>query len=126
MSGNPSGAALVGARSPWHRRRVQLAWLLLAAACTKGVEPSIAACTAAGDSVALAGDEYVFVDPAVGAGCTVFPATGTGAEYLVVPQLTAGNPGDQAQYRLVGDTIHPVTPSPTGGARQLEALTPAQ
>ena len=73
----------------------------------------------------LAGDEYVLLDPASSVdGCRVFPATGTGAEYLVVPQLTAGNPGDQAQYRLGGDTINPVTPS--AAARQLEALSPAQ
>ena len=103
---------------------MHLAWLLLAAACTKGVDPSVTACTAAGDSVVLARDEYVFVDPAVGAGCTVFPATGTGAEYLVVPQLTAGNPGDQAQYRLGGDTINPVTPSPS--ARQRRSLSPTE
>ena len=98
--------------------------LLVAAACTKGVEPSIVPCTAAGDSVSLASDEYAFFDPAVGAGCTVFPATGSGAQYLIVPQLTAGHPGDQAQYRLVGDTINPATPSPT--APQLARLGSAE
>jgi hypothetical protein len=97
-----------------------VAWLLLVAACTKGVEPSITACTAAGDSVILAADGYGFFDPA-GAGCTVFPATAGAAEYLVVPQLTAGNPGDQAEYRLGGDTINPVTASPT--PQQLRALS---
>jgi len=54
----------------------------------------------------------------------VFPATAGAAEYLVVPQLTAGNPGDQAQYRLGGDTINPITPSPT--AQQLRALGSAE
>ena len=87
-------------------------WLLAAVACTKGVEPSIQPCTAAGDSVTLAVGDYGLFDP-VGAGCTVFPATASNAEYLVVPQLTAGNPGDQADYRLGGDTILPVTPSTT-------------
>ena len=94
--------------------------MLLVAACTKGVEPSITPCDAAGDSVTLAVDGYGFFDP-TGAGCTVFPATAGAAEYLVVPQLTAGNPGDQAQYRLGGDTINPVTPSPT--PQQLRALS---
>src|ERR1700752_3782354 len=100
-----------------------LAGLLLVAACTKGAEPSITACTAAGDSVILAPGGYGFFEP-TGAGCTVFPATASGAEYLVVPQLTAGNPGDQAQYRPGGDTISPVTPSPT--AQQLRALSSAE
>ena len=54
----------------------------------------------------------------------MFPATAGAAEYLVVPQLTAGNPGDQAQYRLGGDTVLPVTPSPT--AQQLSALGSAE
>jgi hypothetical protein len=92
-------------------------------ACTKGVEPSITACTAAGDSVSLAVDGYAFFDPAVAQGCTVFPATANPAQYLVIPQLTAGNPGDKADYRLGGDTINPVTPSPT--AQQLRSLSPA-
>ena len=54
----------------------------------------------------------------------MFPATAGAAEYLVVPQLTAGNPGDQAPYRLGGDTILPVTPSPT--PQQLRALGRAE
>ena len=103
------------------RRASHLVLLLAAAACTKGVEPAITACTAAGDSVSLAVDGYAFFDPAVAQGCTVFPATANTAEYLVVPQLTAGNPGDQAQYRLGGDTVNPVTPSPT--AQQLRSLS---
>ena len=93
--------------------------LLVAAACTKGVEPSITPCTAAGDSVTLAVDGYGFFDP-VGAGCTVFPATAGAAEYLVVPQLTAGNPAIGG-YRLGGDTINPVTASPT--PQRLRALS---
>ena len=101
-----------------------LALLLAAAACTKGVEPSITACTAAGDSVSLAVNGYGFFDPSVAQGCTVFPATVNPAEYLVVPQLTAGNPGDQAQYRLGGDTVNVVTPSPT--AEQLRSLSPTE
>ena len=105
------------------RRASHLVLLLVVAACTKGAQPSITACTAARDSVVLAGDGYGFFDP-VGAGCTVFPATAGAAEYLVVPQLTAGNPGDQAQYRLGGDTINPVTPSPT--SQQLRALPSAE
>jgi len=106
------------------RRARHLVWLLAAAACTKGVEPSITACTAAGDSVALTVDAYGFFDPAVAQGCTVFPATAGAAQYLVVPQLTAGNPGDKAEYRLGGDTISPVTPSPS--VQQLRTLGAAE
>ena len=120
------GNRLAGAsdrRRPRRLGRGGLAWLLLVTACTKGAEPSITPCTAAGDSVTLAPGGYGFFDP-VGAGCTVFPATASDAEYLVVPQLTAGNPGDQAQYRLGGDTINPITPSPT--PQQLRALSSAE
>ena len=99
-------------------------WLLAGAACTKGVEPSVTACTLASDSVALAADTYGFFDPSVAQGCTLFPATAGSAEYLVVAQLTAGNPGDKADYRLGGDTISPVTPSPT--ASRLRSLSPAE
>ncbi|MGE5802283.1 MAG: hypothetical protein ACM358_08480 [Gemmatimonadota bacterium] len=54
----------------------------------------------------------------------MFPATAGAAQYLVVPQLTAGNPGDQAEYRLGGDTILPVSPSPT--PQQGRALSSAE
>jgi hypothetical protein len=124
MVGNRLAGALGSARAGRGRGRGQLAWLLLLAACTKGVEPSITPCTAAGDSVTLAVNAYGFFDPAAGAGCTVFPALGAGAEYLVVPQLTAGNPGDQAQYRLGGDIINPVVAS--SRAPQFRALSSAQ
>jgi hypothetical protein len=50
----------------------------------------------------------------------VFPATAGAAEYLVVPQLTAGNPAIGG-YRLGGDTINPVTASPT--PQRLRALS---
>jgi hypothetical protein len=55
---------------------------------------------------------YTSIDPAVGSGCTVFPATTLSAEYLIVPQLATGNPGATAGFRLTGDTILPA-PSPS-------------
>lgn len=99
-------------------------WLLAGAACTKGVEPSVPLCTAQGDSVVLGVNGYGFFDPAVAESCTLFPASATAAEYLVVPQLTAGNPGDQAEYRVGGDTINPVTSS--AAAQQLRSLSTAE
>ena len=72
------------------------------------------ACTAADAQVSLAVNQYVSIDPAADAGCMVFPATaGLAAEYLLVPQLTSGTPGQVANFRLVGDTILPAPgPSP--------------
>jgi hypothetical protein len=108
----------------WGNRLARLlsgVWLLAAAACTKGVEPNIRPCTAAGDTVTLAVNAYASLDPTTAdSGCTVFPATSVAAEYLIVPQLTAGNPGDQAGFRLGGDTILPAASSP--GPRDLAAL----
>lgn len=101
-------------------------WLLAGAACTKGVEPSLTACTAAGDSVTLSAGAYGFFDPAVAGGCTVFPATANAAEYLVVAQLTAGNPGDQADFLLAGDTINPVVTASAGAGPLGAALGSAE
>ena len=105
------------------------AGLLAAAACTKGVEPTIRPCTTAGDTVTLALNQYTFLDPTTAdSGCTIFPATtSTGAEYLIVPQLTAGNPGSQAGFRLVGDTILPApSPVPVSPDAQGDAMSAAE
>ncbi|MFN2572692.1 MAG: hypothetical protein ABR537_13950 [Gemmatimonadales bacterium] len=91
-----------------------LLWLLVGAGCSGGTDPHIAPCTAAGAAVALAVNEYVSLDPAPDSGCTVYPATaGSGAEYLIVPQIATGTPGATAAFRLVGDTIVPVPSAPT-------------
>lgn len=86
----------------------------VAAACTKGVEPSIPRCTAASDTVTLAVMEYASFDPAANSGCRFFPATAAvGAEYLLVPQLTSGDTAIRSGFRLNGDTLFPVPPSST-------------
>jgi len=93
-----------------------LVWLLVAAACTKGVEPNIRPCTAAADTVTLAVNAYASIDPTTtpDSGCVVFPATAAAAEYLIALQLTAGDTGIRAGFRLAGDTILPAaTPSPS-------------
>jgi hypothetical protein len=56
--------------------------------------------------------QYVAVDPGPDSGCTVFPATAAGAEYLIVPQLATGTPGASAGFRLGGDTILPAPSAP--------------
>jgi hypothetical protein len=73
-------------------------------------------CTAASDSVILAVAAYVSIDPATDSGCTVFPANPSPAaiEYLLVPQLVTGIPGQSASFRLAGDTILPA-PGPSAG-----------
>jgi len=50
----------------------------------------------------------------------VFPATTTlAAEYLVVPQITTGVPGQTAAFRLGGDTILPARSAPVQASAEL-------
>jgi hypothetical protein len=78
------------------------------AACSSGTEPHIRRCTAADAVVNLSINQYVSIDPGPDSGCMVFPATtASPAEYLIVPQLTSGVPGQTAGFRLGGDTILP-------------------
>ena len=95
-----------------HRRPL---WLLTAtvwsAACSGGTEPSIKPCTG-GTPVNLAAYQYVSLDAGVASGCFVLPATGSLAEYLVVPQLATGTPGQMSSFVLGGDTIRPAAPAP--------------
>ncbi len=45
------------------------------------------------------------VDPGPISGCTVFPALGSGAEYLLVPQAATGTPGDSSSFLLGGASL---------------------
>jgi len=96
-------------------RRTLYSFLIVgSAACPNNTGPSFRPCTAADAPVTLAVNQYVTIDPAADSGCMVFPATTTSAaDYLLIPQLTSGVPGQQAGFRLVGDTILPAPgPSP--------------
>jgi hypothetical protein len=62
--------------------------------------------------VGLALFEYVSLDVGAPEGCAVFPATGSAVEYLVVPQLATGTPGQKTAFQLGGDTIRPVVLAP--------------
>lgn len=95
------------------RRAVYSFLIVGSAACPNNTGPTFRPCTAADAQVTLAVNQYVTIDPAADSGCMVFPATATAADYLLIPQLTSGIPGQQAGFRLVGDTILPAPgPSP--------------
>ena len=82
-------------------------------ACSGGTDPSIKPCPAGGGMpVNLALFEYVSLDLGASEGCAMFPATGSAAEYLVVPQLATGTPGQKSAFHLGGDTIRPVVLAP--------------
>ena len=82
-------------------------------ACNGGTDPSIKPCPAGGGMpVNLALFEYVSLDLGANEGCAMFPATGSAVEYLVVPQLATGTPGQKSAFHLGGDTIRPVVLAP--------------
>lgn len=94
---------------------------LLGAACKESSGPTLRPCTAADAPVALAVAEYVALDPVPDSGCAVFPANGSAAEaeYLLVPQLTAGVPGHTSSFRLTAATTDAVSSSaPLRAARR--------
>ncbi|HYX82758.1 MAG TPA: hypothetical protein VE714_10225 [Gemmatimonadales bacterium] len=81
---------------------------LAVAACSSGTGPHFRPCTVADTQITLAVNQPMTIDPAIDGGCMVFPATASAAaEYLLIPQLTSGVPGQTAGFRLVGDTILP-------------------
>lgn len=101
--------------------------LLVAAggACSGGTDPHFRRCTAADAAVTLSLYQYVSIDPVADSGCVVFPATTTTpAEYLIIPQLTSGIPGQTAGFRLGGDTILPAPSAPL--QEQSGELNPAE
>jgi len=71
---------------------------------------------------------YISVDPTgADSGCVVFRANGSvDAEFLLVPQLATGVPGQTSTYRLAGDTIRPAPVAPAFSAPTLAALGPAE
>ena len=87
--------------------------MLAGTACSSSTAPHFRPCTAADAAVTLAVNQYVSIDPGADSGCVVFPATTTlPAEYLLVPQLASGVPGQVAGFRLGGDTILPAPSAP--------------
>src|SRR2546426_12285981 len=89
---------------------------LLAAGCSESSGP-LAPCTAAAPLVNLTAGEYRSADPrpsggfvlrAVrGAGCRAFPAnqSGSGIEYLLVPQRATGRAGSKSSVWPPGATL---------------------
>src|SRR2546423_8021268 len=96
-------------------------------ACSSGTGVHIRPCTAADAVITLAVNQYVSIDPATDFGCAVFPATtALAAEYLIVPQLVAGVPGQTAAFRVGGDTILPAPPPSALLAESAVELGPAE
>ena len=83
-------------------------------------------CTAADPVFTLAVNQYVSIDPATDSGCAVFPATTLAAQYLVMPQLATGVPGQTAAFRLGGDTILPAPPPSAPVSEVSVELSPAE
>lgn len=82
-------------------------------------------CTVADAPVTLAVNEYVSIDPGPVSGCMVFPATTTLlAQYLLVPQIVSGVPGQATGFRLGGDTLLPAPSAPV--LEQSVELGPAE
>ena len=72
----------------------------------------------------LAPGDQASLDPSVVSSCATFPAAdASGAQYLVVPQATAGIPGASVDYRLAGD---PVMPAPVAAAPPAEEASAAE
>ena len=109
-----------------HLRHLLLLTVVAGVACSSSTEPHFRACTAADNAVTLAVNQYASIDPVVDSGCMVFPATLGAAEYLVIPQLASGVPGQLAQFRLVGDTILPAPGPSPAVAPDLMDLSPAE
>jgi hypothetical protein len=106
-------------------RLLSLSMVAWGAACSSGTEPHFRPCTAADAAITLAVNQYVTINPVTDSGCMVFPASTGAAEYLVVPQLASGVPGQITQFRLVGDTILPA-PAPSPEVAELADLSPAE
>jgi hypothetical protein len=101
--------------------------LVGAAAGCGSTEPHIRPCTTADAVVSLAVYEYVSIDPASDAGCAVFPATASvAAEYLIVPQLATGVPGQTAAFRVGGDTLLPAPPPSAPAPQPSASVSPAE
>src|SRR5881394_195592 len=96
-------------------------WLV---ACSGGTEPGIRPCTG-GIPVNLAVTQYVSLDAGVDSGCVEFPATSSIVEYLVVPQLATGTPGQMTSFVLGGDTklvIWPGVPVASWGTTRYSTI----
>src|SRR6266702_2099998 len=105
------GKCLVLLRTRWGT--LGILSLLAGTACSSSTAPHFRPCTAADAAVTLTVNQYVAIDPGADSGCVVFPATTTlPAEYLLVPQLASGVPGQVAGFRLGGDTILPAPSAP--------------
>src|SRR6266540_1236962 len=116
------------------RSQISIGLLLFlgAVACSDSAGPKLPPCTAAGTNVTLpvVGAYITFAPTGTSNGCLVFPANGPAdsVEFVLIPQLTTGVPGNTSSFRLAGDTIRPapVAPIYSISPESLEELPPAE
>ncbi|MBI1968027.1 MAG: hypothetical protein HYS40_08560 [Gemmatimonadetes bacterium] len=110
--------------------RLGLSSLLIVAACSDSAGPKLPPCTLGrATSVTLAVGAYLSVDPASDSGCVAVSGNASvtdSAEYLLVPQSAAGEPGLTTSFRLAGDTIVPLAVSASLQGYQTELPLPLQ
>src|SRR2546422_525565 len=116
-SGSCASPAKQRRKSMWGKvlRRIGLC-SLLAVGCSESTGP-LAPCTAGAPLVNLTAGEYRSADPRPrgdfvlrtvrGPGCVAFAAnqSGSGIEYLLVPQAATGTPGGKSSFLLRGATL---------------------
>src|SRR6266545_3670833 len=86
------------------RKPLWLAGLaLVLVGCDDTFVPVLPPCTSSGTPLTLAVAQYRSLDPFLGSGCTLFPASGAGSvEYLLVPQSASSTPNDSQGFKLQG------------------------
>ncbi len=92
-------------------------WLVgvssLLAACQRGdgTGTTLPPCTG-GTALSLAVGAYQAIDPTLNSGCTVFPASASPTEYLLVSQAASGIPNDTQSFKLQGSALAPSAIAP--------------
>ena len=103
-------------------------WLVgvssLLAACQRGdgTGTTLPPCTG-GPALSLAVGAYQAIDPTLNSGCTVFPASASPTEYLLVSQAASGIPNDTQSFKLQGSALAPSAIAPRFAA---PAASPAE
>src|SRR5437667_9429981 len=85
--------------------------LLVACQRGDGTGTTLPPCTG-GTALSLAVGAYQAIDPTLNSGCTVFPASASPSEYLLVSQAASGIPNDTQSVKLQGSALAPAAIAP--------------